>query len=121
MRFCYVPSESRTPQRYQCQPDGVRAKAAEALLSEPDPAVVQTAQNIEAARVRPVFNSIRYGRPDYCQLSECCADEIKRGAEDASEMGVFHHLYQPQRMANLRVRLDEYSPARMDVGIFLSS
>jgi len=36
-------------------------------------------------------------------------------------MGVFHDLYQTQRLANLRVRLDEYLPARMDVGVILSN
>ena len=48
-------------------------------------------------------------------------EEIKRGADDESEMGVFHDLFQPQREANLRTRLDEYIPARADVGIILAS
>jgi hypothetical protein len=129
MRFCYVTPESRTPRRYQCQPDLAMKKKAETLkqdakinkLNEPDKAVIQAAQELESTRVHPVFNSVRYGRPEYCQLAECCAEEIKYGADDESEMGVYHHLYQPQRMANLRVRLDEYIPARMDVGIILSS
>ena len=71
--------------------------------------------------MRPQFNSTRYGTPTYCQLSEACAEEIKRGAEDESEMGVFHDLYQPQRTANLRARLDEYSPAGMEAGIIYVS
>jgi len=129
MRFCYVTPESRTPRRYQCQPDLVMKKKAENMkqdaksnnLPKPEELVIQSAQQHEAARVHPVFNSVRYGMPVYCQLADCCAEEIKRGADDQSEMGVFHHLYQPQRMANLRVRLDEFIPARMDVGIILSS
>jgi hypothetical protein len=36
-------------------------------------------------------------------------------------MGVFHDLYQPQRAANLRARLDEYTPAGMQAGIILAS
>jgi hypothetical protein len=68
-----------------------------------------------------IFNSFRYDTPTYCQLSDCCAEEIKRGADDESEMGVFHDLFQPQRIANLSVRLDEYLPARMDIGIIVSS
>jgi hypothetical protein len=59
--------------------------------------------------------------PTYCQLAEHCADEIKRGADDESEMGAFHDLFQPQREANLRARLEEYIPARADVGIILAS
>ena len=36
-------------------------------------------------------------------------------------MGVFHDLFQPQRAANLRARLDEYTPAGMDAGIIFAS
>jgi hypothetical protein len=36
-------------------------------------------------------------------------------------MGVFHDLYQPQRYANLKARLDEYTPAGMDAGIIFAS
>jgi hypothetical protein len=32
-------------------------------------------------------------------------------------MGAFHDLYQPQREASLRARLEEYTPAGTDVGI----
>ena len=65
----------------------------------------------------PQFNSERYGRQDYAQLADHCAEEIKRGADDESEMGAFHDLYIPQREANLRARLDEYTPAGMEPGI----
>ena len=47
--------------------------------------------------MRPRFNSTRYGSPTYCQLADDCADEITRGADDESEMGAFHDLFQPQR------------------------
>ncbi|HKS39785.1 MAG TPA: hypothetical protein VJX74_04175 [Blastocatellia bacterium] len=105
MRFCYVTPGSRTPKRYQCQPDLVtKDKTGEAKTQA-------------ETQVKPRFNSTRYGRPDYCQLADDCAEEIKRGADDESEMGVFHDLYQPQRLANLRARLDEYTPAGMDAAI----
>ena len=39
------------------------------------------------------------------------------GAEDTSEMGVFYHLKQPQRMANLRLAVDEYRPFGLESGI----
>jgi hypothetical protein len=81
----------------------------------------KAAQKIERDRVRPAFNSLRYGTPTYCQLSQTCAEEIVRGADDESEMGVFHDLYQPQRCANLRARLEEFTPAGADVGIVLSN
>ncbi len=36
-------------------------------------------------------------------------------------MGVFHDLYQPQRLANLQRRLDEYTPAGMDAGVIYAN
>ncbi len=80
---------------------------------------IADAQREERNRVRPQFVSTRYGTPEYCQLATTCAEEIVRGADDESEMGVFHDLFQPQRMAALRARLDEFVPASADVGIIL--
>ncbi len=108
MRFCYVPRGSRTPQRFACQPDAVVNAHSEQA-------------EIEAERVRPRFHSTRYGNPTYAQLADACAAEIRRGASDEAEMGVFHDLYQPQREANLRRRLEEYVPAGMDVGILFAT
>jgi hypothetical protein len=114
LRFCTVPPGSRTPRRYRCQPDGVLAAVAEGSDRE-------TLRAAEILRVRPLFDAVRYGRPDYARLSLACAPEITRGADDESEMGVFHDLYAPQRAANLRARLDEYAPAAMDAGIIYAS
>jgi hypothetical protein len=36
-------------------------------------------------------------------------------------MGVFHNLYQPQRAANLRARLDEFAPIDAEIGIIYAS
>jgi hypothetical protein len=115
VRFCYVPPGSRTPRRYNCQPDlalaPMRGKDAETLA----------ARDRAEMRVRPHFNSVRYGTPAYCQLAETCPDEIKRGADDESEMGVYHDLFQPQRESNLRARLDEFTPAGVDAGIIFAT
>lgn len=94
MRFSYILPESRTPRRYQCLPD-----------KDKKPAII------------PRFISMRYGHPGYAQLTDGGASGIRSGAEDGAEMGVFHDLFQPQREANLRVRLDEYIPAGADVGM----
>lgn len=109
MRFCYVTPHSRTPRRYNCQPDLVEQAA--------EPAAAQG----ERDRVRPQFDNVRYGTPTYCRLAETCAEEIKGGADDGSEMGVFHDLFQTQREANLRARLDEYTPAGTDAGVVFAS
>ena len=130
MRFCYVDAGlhaakedcSRTPRRYRCQPD-----LALQQLKEQDtwdglpPDEQRELQRNERLRVRPVFNALRYGLPTYCQLAISCAEEIKRGADDESEMGAFHDLYEPQRFSNLDTRLDEYTPADTDAGIILST
>jgi hypothetical protein len=67
--------------------------------------------------VKPLFTSLRYSHAAYGQLTLNCAEEIRRGADDESEMGVFHDLFQPQRAENLRARLDEFTPAGMETGI----
>jgi hypothetical protein len=121
MRFCYVTPGSRTPSRYHCQPDLVEAPVRAELPPGSSIEVIEQAVAPVRLRVRPQFNRIRYGASAYCQLAYTCAEEITRGADDESEMGVFHDLFQPQREANLRARLDEYVPAGADVGIIYES
>ena len=74
-----------------------------------------------AARLAPQFESRRYGDPGYAQLGRACAREIAAGAESGAAIGAFHDLLQPQREANLRARLDEFTPAGMDVDIAFES
>lgn len=122
LRFSYVTPGSRTPRRYECQPDLVERPVADRFVKGDISAEQRdTLQDSERLRVEPEFNSTRYGTPTYCQLASTCAVEITRGADDESEMGVFHDLYQPQRTANLRARLDEYTPAGMDAGVMYAS
>jgi hypothetical protein len=129
LRFSYVTPESRTPPRFHCQPDLVSSAAARMLRDEaaqgglppPTETEIAAAQHSEWIRVRPQFNSRRYGTPTYCQLAMDGPAEIARGADDDSEMGAFHDLFQPQREANLRARLDEFVPSGADVGIILAS
>jgi hypothetical protein len=121
VRYCYLPPGSRTPRPYRCQPD----RAAGAALTEAlnaNPNVSNTTQNDiiqdTQTRVVPQFSSVHYGDPDFAQLSLACAVEIRTGAEDDSELGAFHNLFQPQRETNLRIRLDEYLRFGMEAGIF---
>jgi len=99
VRFSYVPPGSRTPRRYRCQP----------------------ATDDVAARVRPEFISERYGQPAYGQLSDRCAIDIRTGADDESEMGAFHDLFDPQRETNLEVRLEEYLRFGLEAGVVHTS
>jgi hypothetical protein len=119
VRFSYVPPGSKTPRRYRCQPDlGVRKALDEALAL--DPTLTQAQQNAIRDYVdgwlQPSFTARQYGRPEYCQLRLACPAEIRTGAADGSEMGVYCHLKQPQRESNLRIRLDEYLPFGLEAG-----
>ena len=80
---------------------------------------MSTDQDAETARVRPRFNSLSYGSPVYCQLAQDCAPEITSGADDESELGAFHDLFQPQRLANLNDRLQDFTPADMNSAVFI--
>ena len=118
MRFCYVPSGCRTPKRYRCQPDLVKQSIEGSMDQSP---ARDAFLQCELLRLIPQFTSMRYGNPGYAQLAESCAEEIRLGADDESEMGIFHDLFQPQRTSNLQVRLGEYTPAGMDVGIIFGT
>lgn len=109
MRYCFVPPESRTPHRHRCQPDEAVSKAATA------------SEKSTGSQMTAAFNCLRYGQPAYGQLAQSCAVEIKNGADDESEMGAFHNLFQPQREAVLAARLFEYTPADMSAGILFAS
>lgn len=105
VRFSYLPAESQTPRRYRCQPD---------LALEEHPGV---ATRSILARLTPAFTARRYGQPAYAQLALGTAPELAAGAENGAEMGVFNLLLQPQREANLRIRLEEYLPFGLEPGI----
>ncbi len=103
MRFCYFPKDSKVPRQYHCQP-GMAIQKAE--------------QKDIAAWLKPGFTDLHYGHPGYAQLYLQCPVEVRTGAEDEAEMGVFHHLQQPQREANLSASLEEYLRVGLEAGIF---
>jgi hypothetical protein len=98
LRFSFAPLDSTAPRRHKCQP-------------EPG------AGNVNFPR----FTSLRYGAPAYCQLTKRTPDAIRRGADDESEMGVFHSLFQPQRESDLITRLEEYLRVGLEAGVFHES
>jgi hypothetical protein len=121
VRFSYVPGGSRTPRRYRCQPGLALRRRAEALgLSSPDDLPTDEVTRI-LRRLRPAFTSTRYGAPAYSQLAPTCAVEIRTGAEDGSEMGVWSLLRQPQRVANLEASLDEYLRFGLEAGLVFAT
>lgn len=94
VRFSYLSPGARVPPRFHCQPE------------------------TDDSRVRPRIQSWRFRDPEYCQLSPYGAPEIRRGADDESEMGAFHDLFEPQREAHLRTRMDEYLRFGLEAGVF---
>jgi hypothetical protein len=122
VRFSFVPLGSRTPRRYECQPDAARLLVEDGFAGKPDLAIGRAnALAIVDLRVRPRFDSVRYRTPAYARLAELCPVEISAGASDGSEMGAFHDLFQPIREANLSARLDEFTPAGSDAGILFET
>jgi phage tail-like protein len=107
LRFCYARNGERTPRRYRCQPD--RA------LEGTDP----SARARILARVRPRFTSRAPADPAYGQLAGSA--ELRTGAEDEAEMGVFHHLMHALREANLQAALAQYLRFGLEAGILLES
>ena len=101
VRFSYLPDGSQVPQRlFNCQ-----------FGSKEMPEVTQFQLH---------FTSLHYGDPGYGQLalSPLTDPTILSGADDGAEMGAFHDLFQPQRSANLRLRLAEYLRFGFETGIF---
>jgi len=94
VRFCWLPPDSIAPRRHRCLP------------SDEFPAVL------------PQFNALRYGHPAYMQLRGTTPRVIRTGADDEGEIGVMHALMEPQREANLQVRLAEYLRFGLAAGVF---
>jgi hypothetical protein len=96
VRFSWLPSDARVPQRFHCLPDASGPTA-------------------------PRMLSLRYGTPTYGRLSPLADVAIRHGADDGGEMGAFNHLVASQREANLRVRLAEYLRAGLESGLFFAT
>lgn len=97
--FSYIPAHSRTPRREHCLP----SSADEQSQSE---------------QIKPLFTSRRYGEAAYAQLTVDCSSQIRRGADNGSEMGAFNSLRQAQRQDNIAQALDEYLPFGLAAGVF---
>jgi hypothetical protein len=121
VRFSYVPEGSSTPRRYRCQPDAALARRQEELGLDPEDDLPPAEGALIRARLKPSFTSVHYGDPGFAQLGLTAARELRTGAEDGSEMGAFSHLEQPQREANLRIRLEEYLPFGLEAGLIYAT
>jgi hypothetical protein len=93
VRFSYLPESTIAPQQYECVVEGPGTPG-------------------------PLFESLRYGDPNYCKLFSITDDSVRRGADDGGEMGGFHFLLSPQRETDLQARMQEYLPVGLEYGIF---
>lgn len=118
-RFSFLGEGSRTPQRHRCQPDLAWEAYADAQGKEVD-ALTVAERHAVALNVTPTFTATRFGHPAYMQLSVSCPTAITQGAEDGGEMGAFHLLQQPQRLANLRIALEDYLRVGLEAGAFFA-
>jgi hypothetical protein len=98
LRYSYAPLDSHLPPRFECRPRGP-----------------------EEARMTPLFTTTQQGEPAYCQLHGACPRELRCGAADGGEMGAYHHLYAPQRVAGLTARLEEHLRLGLDAGLIFAS
>jgi hypothetical protein len=97
VRFTCFERGSVLPRRYQCVP----SESQTAACSE------------RWRRLSPVFNSRRFGRPDYAQLAAACPSEILRASEAGAEVGAFAAALNTIRLGNLRTKLQEFMPVGM--------
>jgi hypothetical protein len=94
IRFSRYETGSLLPQRYQCVP------------SEQDAAACPSGGRCLA----PLFNSRRFGRPDYVQLAVATPAQILSASEEHSEIGAFAGALSTVRLGNLRTKLKEFMP-----------
>ncbi len=97
LSHCYAPPGSLAPRRFRCVP----------ASQEHSPAA-------------PVYVSEEPGSPLYLALARTCPDDIREGGDGGTEMGAYHHLRRPLRLAAARRHLAAYVPAELEAGIIWS-
>jgi len=94
VRFTRFERGSMLPRRYQCVPSDEQATTC-----------------LPPGRCfAPVFNSLRFGRPDYAQLAAACPAEILTASEAGAEVGAFASVLNTIRLSNLKAKLQEFMP-----------
>jgi hypothetical protein len=130
VRFSYVPPGSSTPTHYKCQPEEREEEQEQERNDDDDNdnSIAFSSSTFHSERIRLRFTSERYGDPGYAQLHRDFAqnafkgtEKLFEGADNGAEMGVFSHLYQPQRIRDLEFSLGEYLRSSMEAGIFLAT
>lgn len=116
-RFSWIPSGSRVPRRYRCQPSlalGEAQRAAKEANPMISAAALATIERRIVTPLKPAYTAHRYGQPGYLQLLTAAPPEIRTGADDESEMGLWGQIHQPQRESNFAVRSEEFLPSGLE-------
>ncbi|MFV8748922.1 hypothetical protein ACNOYE_00065 [Nannocystaceae bacterium ST9] len=110
LRFCYVAPGGQIPRPFRCQPK----LALEGVVDA-------QAQTAIRRRIQPHHVASSFGAPGFGLLHPEAPIELRTGAEDGSELGVFHHLQQARREARLRDALQRYLRFGLEAGLFIES
>jgi hypothetical protein len=94
IRFSRYERDSVLPRRYQCVP------------TDDQLAACSPARRCLA----PVYNSHRFGLPDYVQLASTCPPAILTSSEQGAEVGAFAGSLNTIRLNNLGIKLAEFLP-----------
>lgn len=97
VRFCWLPWNSIVPRRYQCLPSDAAGEA----------------------KLAPQFITLQFGEPGYCMLSGDVPSAIWKGADNGSQIGVYHFLQETEAVTDIQIRSAEYLPANLECGVFL--
>jgi hypothetical protein len=97
VRYCFLPFDSITPQRYRCLPPDAASEPA----------------------LTPLFVTLRYGKPGYALLSGDVPMAIWQGADNGSQMGVYYQIQETEAVRNVQLRAPEFLPVCLESGIFL--
>ena len=121
LRYSFAPlTGSQSPRRFRCQPDlEVANETAAALVTNPalSSAEAETIQSHVEAWLLPAFTSRTAGQPGYLQLADAAPDQIRFGAVDDDQMGVFYALFSARMESNLTYRINEYLRIGLATGI----
>jgi hypothetical protein len=97
VRFCYLPFDSITPNRYLCLPTDAASQPA----------------------LEPKFITLRYGRPAYALLSGDVPMAIWHGADNGSQIGAYYQIQETEGVRNVQLRAPEFLPVLLESGIFI--
>jgi hypothetical protein len=125
IRYSFVPEKSRIPSTFQCQPK-------KSTITNQDEKEEQGDDEEEKVNrkgkdnggkniiIKPIFKSQTFGNAKYAQLDINTSKEILEGGDNGSEMGVFNHIHQFQRIKILKELLGKnYIRIGLDFGIFI--